>query len=175
VDLPEFLRTRIEPRPGDVVTRGPRSGREVIGRHRGAAFYTVGQRRGVGVTRPVPMYVLGTDLARNEVVVGYERDLYAKKVATAKPHWIAGRAPKPLWHGRTGRYDVAIRYRMEPAPAKVVNGRSGLAITFDEPQRGPTPGQFAVLYDGEELIGSGVISQNPLLKTRQAAKALATS
>ena len=170
IDLPEFLQTRIEPAPGDVVTRarGGRRGRaarpEVLGRHQGAAFYTVGQRRGVGVTRPVPMYVLGTDLKRNEVIVGYERELYAQKIATAKPHWVAGRAPKPLWHGRTGRYDVAIRYRMEPAPAKVINGPRGLQITFKEPQRGPTPGQFAVLYDGEELVGSAVISQNPLLR-----------
>ena len=160
IDLPEFLQTRIKQTPGNVVTRDG----EVLGRHQGAAFYTVGQRRGVGVTRPVPMYVLGTDLKRNEVIVGYERDLYAQKIATAKPHWVAGRAPNPLWHGRPGRYDVAIRYRMEPAPAKITNGPRGLQITFKEPQRGPTPGQFAVLYDGEELVGSAVISQNPLLR-----------
>ena len=152
IDLPEFLQTRIEPAPGKVVTLDG----EVLGEHQGAAFYTVGQRRGVGVTRPVPMYVLGTDLTRNEVIVGYDRELYAQKIVTAKPHWIS--------HGRAGRYDVAIRYRMAPAQAKVTAGPKGLQITFDEPQRGPTPGQFAVLYDGEELVGSAVISENPLLR-----------
>lgn len=170
IDVPEFLQTRIDQSPGEVVTPDG----EVLGKHRGAAFYTVGQRRGVGIdARPVPMYVLGTDLKRNEVVVGYERDLYANRISTEKPHWVAGRLPKPLWHGRTGRYDVAIRYRMEPAPAKVVNGPHGLEITFDEPQRGPTPGQFAVLYDGEELVGSAVITGNPLLAGRPAAKTAA--
>lgn len=159
IDLPEFLRSRIASEPGEVVTR---SG-DVIGRHHGAAFYTVGQRRGVGVTKPVPVYVLGTDLERNEVIVGYERELYAKTITTEKPHWVAGRAPKPLWHGRTSQYHVAIRYRMEPALAEVTNKPHGLEIRFDEAQRGPTPGQFAVLYDDEELVGSAVISGNPLL------------
>ncbi len=175
IDLPEFLRTRIASSPGDVVTADG----AVLGRHRGAAFYTVGQRRGVGVdAAAVPVYVLGTDLGRNEVIAGYERDLYAERIETEKPHWVAGRAPKPLWHGRTGCYDVAIRYRMEPAPAKVVNGPRGLRITFDEAQRGPTPGQFAVLYEGEELVGSAVIAANPLLPgrrptTRRAVRAKA--
>ena len=167
IDLPEFLQTRIKPQPGDVVTLDG----EVLGEHQGAAFYTVGQRRGVGVTRPVPMYVLGTDLERNEVIVGYERELYAEKIETEKPHWVAGRLPRPLWHGRTGRYDVAIRYRMEPAPAKVTAGPKGLQIAFDEAQRGSTPGQFAVLYDGEELVGSAVILGNPLVAKRSKSRA----
>jgi tRNA-specific 2-thiouridylase len=168
IDLPGFLQTRIDHQPGDVVTMDG----EIIGTHHGAAFYTVGQRRGVGVTKPVPVYVLGTDLAKNEVIVGYERELYANKIVTEKPHWTSGRAPKALWHGRTGRYDVAIRYRMKPAAAKVVSGPKGLQITFDEAQRGPTPGQFAVLYDGEELVGSAVITGNPLLGRDQSQESV---
>ncbi len=166
IDLPEFLQTRIKPQPGNVVTPDG----EALGEHQGAAFYTVGQRRGVGVTRPVPMYVLGTDLKRNEVIVGYDRELYAEKIETERPHWVAGRLPKSLWHGRTGRYDVAIRYRMEPAPATITAGPRGLTITFDEAQRGPTPGQFAVLYDGEELVGSAVVNGSGLLERLGARK-----
>lgn len=153
IDIPEFLGQRIKPKAGEVVTIDG----EVIGEHAGAVFYTVGQRRGVGVTKPVPMYVLGTDLERNRVIVGYDRELYANTIRTAKPHWISGAAPQ------SGRFEVMIRYRMQPAPAQVVVKDNGLEITFDEPQRGPTPGQFAVLYNGDELVGSAVISENPLV------------
>lgn len=153
IDLAEFLKDRIPARSGAVVTTDG----EVVGKHEGAAYYTIGQRRGIGVSKPVPLYVTKTDVTRNTVTVGYDRDLYRKTVYTEPPHWTSGRLPKPLWHGRTGSFDVAIRYRMKAVPAKVRATQDGLKIVFQEAQRGPTPGQFAVLYRGDELAGSAVI------------------
>ncbi len=146
VNISEFLKERIPATAGQVVTADG----EVVGEHEGAAFYTVGQRRGVGVSRSVPMYVLDTDIAMNQVVVGYDRDLYRREVATEFPHWLG----EP---GTSGQYDVVIRYRMQPEPAEVEVTDEGLAIRFADEQRGPTPGQFAALYRGEELVGSAVI------------------
>ncbi|MDP4000187.1 MAG: tRNA 2-thiouridine(34) synthase MnmA [bacterium] len=152
IDLKGFLEQKIDGEPGDVRTPDG----EVVGRHHGAAFYTVGQRRGVGVVKQVPMYVLKTDVETNTVTVGYEKDLYKEKVATEQPHWVIGEEPEELARG-DWRCEVSIRYRMQPAPATVRRTLSGLAIEFDEEQRGPTPGQFAVLYEENELIGSAVI------------------
>ena len=153
IDLGEFLKQRIPTKPGQVIdTDGV-----VVGEHDGAAYYTIGQRKGLGVAKGVPVYVTGTDVAKNTVTVGYDRELYQGSVFTERPHWLTGRAPKPLWHGRTGRYQVSIRYRMEPADADVTAAKDGLKIEFATEQRGPTPGQFAVLYDDEELVGSAVI------------------
>lgn len=150
INLTEFLGQRIPAETGPVRT----SDGTVVGEHQGAAFYTVGQRRGVGVSKPVPHYVLGTDLATNTVTVGLDRELYHRTVVTEPPHWLSGSAPDGL---ESNRLAVSIRYRMRPEPATVKLMRPGLGIRFDEPQRGPTPGQFAALYRDQELLGSAVI------------------
>lgn len=147
IDLAGFLKTRIPVRPGKVVNAQG----QTVGEHDGAAYYTIGQRKGLGVASGVPMYVTGTDVATNTVTLGHDRELYRRTVFTEPVHWIAGA------RSRKKRYDVSIRYRMQAAPARVEQSEEGLKITFDEAQRGPTPGQFAVLYDGDELVGSAVI------------------
>lgn len=147
IDLAEFLKTRIPVRPGSVVNAEG----EVVGEHDGAAYYTIGQRKGLGVASGVPMYVTSTDVKENTVTLGHDRELYREVVFTEPAHWLAGRAPN------FDRYDVSIRYRMQAAPARVERSDEGLKITFDEEQRGPTPGQFAALYNGDELVGSAVI------------------
>lgn len=146
LDIAAILKETIPTAAGDVVT--PQGA--VIGRHEGAALYTVGQRRGVGVSGAVPLYVLKTDVKTNIVTVGHDRDLYTRTVITEKPHWVAE-------DFGSGEFDVSIRYRMEASPAQVTVTASGSEITFDEEQRGPTPGQFAALYSGSELVGSAVI------------------
>lgn len=130
-----------------------REGRE-LGRHRGVHHYTIGQRRGLGLPDTTPYYVLALDAARKLVVVGKEDELYRREVRLSGIHWLAG-APPPL----PLQCLVKIRYRHQAAPAmlKVDAETGGLLLVFSDPQRAATPGQFAVLYQDDEMLGGGEI------------------
>ena len=132
-----------------------------IGTHQGAHFYTIGQRKGLGIGgRKESLFVLGTDIEANAIFVG-EGDshpgLYRKalKVETKDIHWVD--ACDEMREGERRRYMVRIRYRQPLQGAELIMDDDGLYILFDEPQRGITAGQFAAWYDGEVLLGSGVI------------------
>lgn len=128
------------------------SGRK-LGEHRGIMFYTVGQRRGLGVAAGVPLYVVAIDPARNAVIVGPESALYRDTLEAEDVSWVSGRAP-------TGPVRVAarIRYRAPEAPATLEPRTDGsVLVRFDEPQRAPTPGQAVVFYRGDEVLGGGII------------------
>lgn len=135
--------------PGDFVDEQG----NVLGRHRGLDHYTVGQRRGLGLSFSRPMYVTALDSARNAVVLGEGEALFSREVRTSAFHWIAGEPPAgPV------RCRAKIRYRHTEAPAEVYPQPDGsVHIEFDEPQRAATPGQAAVLYDGDEVLGGGTI------------------
>jgi tRNA-specific 2-thiouridylase len=133
---------------------------ETVGRHQGLAYYTLGQRQGLGVggTRgggPAPWFVSGKDLARNALIVVQGHDdprLYADVVETGTMHWITGAAPS----GR--RFAAKTRYRMADAPCALEPLAAGRwRVRFDAPQWAPTPGQYLVLYDGETCLGGAVI------------------
>lgn len=135
--------------PGEVVTT---SG-EVIGRHEGVHRYTVGQRRGLGVAAGRPMYVVEIDPAANRVVVGEEGELRRETCEVRDINWIPFAAPaEPL------RALVKIRHRHEAAAASVeALGAKTARVRFDVPQRAVTPGQAAVFYFDERVIGGGWI------------------
>ncbi|MGA9161120.1 MAG: tRNA 2-thiouridine(34) synthase MnmA [Actinomycetota bacterium] len=136
-------------REGEVVD----SDGHVLARHRGAATFTVGQRRGLGVSRPEPSYVLEVDPVANRVVVG-PGELLARSGAIAdRVSWVAGEPPSD------GPFeaDVKIRYRGEDVPAVVEPAGDRIRIEFRTPQRGVAPGQSAVVYRGPELLGGGRI------------------
>ncbi|PGH39146.1 MAG: tRNA 2-thiouridine(34) synthase MnmA [Candidatus Nephrothrix sp. EaCA] len=133
-----------------------------IGEHNGAHYYTIGQRRGLDIGGfEKPLFVLGTDTAENNIFVGmgerhpglFRKALFIKKEDV---HWVANSEMKV---GEERKYRARIRYRQVLQGAALRQEKEGLYILFDEPQRGITPGQFAAWYDGEELIGSGVIWQ----------------
>ena len=134
----------------------------VIGRHKGAARYTIGQRKGLGIGgRKESLFIIGTDVATNTIYVG-EGDshpgLYrrALRIEPDEMHWIEPR--KAMKPGESRHFDVRIRYR-QPLQGATLTVRDDAAyILFDEPQRGITAGQFAAWYDGDELVGSGVIT-----------------
>ena len=139
----------------------------VIGRHEGAQFYTLGQRKGLAIGgHKSPLFVIGTDIERNVIYVGEGEShpgLFrsALKINPDEIHWI--RPDLELKPGEEGRYRLRIRYRQALQGAVLKRTEEGLSIIFDEPQRSITPGQFAVWYadDGTsapEMIGSGVIS-----------------
>ncbi|MGH9836134.1 MAG: tRNA 2-thiouridine(34) synthase MnmA [Blastocatellia bacterium] len=135
--------------PGDIVTT---SG-EVVGQHQGIHRYTVGQRRGLGVSAPDPLYVVQVDAKNNRVVVGSSDDLLKREMTVERVNWIAIEdLTEPI------RVTVKIRSRADEAPATVSKREDGTAVvTFDEAQRAVTPGQAAVFYDGDVVVGGGWI------------------
>jgi tRNA-uridine 2-sulfurtransferase len=137
--------------PGPIVRRDG----SVVGEHTGLPFYTIGQRKGIGIAGPLPLYVLGTQPASNALVVGTLEELGQDRLTAGQVNWTSGRAPEgPI------RAEVKIRYRASPAWAEVTPLSGGRArVVFDHPLRDITPGQAAVFYDGEMCLGGGVIER----------------
>ncbi len=133
----------------------------IAGRHEGAQFYTVGQRKGLGVGgHAEPVFVIATDTAKNIVYVGeghHHKGLsrFCLAIAPDEIHWF--RDSLRMAPGEQRRYRVRIRYRQPLQSATLLMRENALYILFDSPQRGITPGQFAVWYSGDEMLGSGVI------------------
>jgi tRNA-specific 2-thiouridylase len=152
----DFLARYLPRTPGAMITPQGR----VVGTHQGLAYYTLGQRQGLGIggTRDGDTgawYVAGKDLAANRLIVvqGAEHPLLRRRdVDAGDVHWIAGAPPR-----LPGRYAAKTRYRMADAPCAVSAHRDALRARFDEPQWAPTPGQFLVIYDAEVCLGGGVI------------------
>jgi tRNA-specific 2-thiouridylase len=126
---------------------------QVLGRHEGIANFTVGQRKGLGVSSPSPLYVLNIDPASHRVTVGADAELATHTLRARNLNWISVSAlTAPM------RVRVKIRHRHEPAWAVVEPiGVDEVIAIFDEPQRAVTPGQSAVFYDGDEVVGGGWI------------------
>ena len=145
--LENVLRLRSE--PGDFIDG---SGR-ILGRHRGIVHYTVGQRRGLGLVSEKPLYVVGKDAAANTVTVGGEAELYASSMTVADLNFISvSNVTEPI------RAAVKTRYSQKEAPATLFPPEDGrMAVVFDSPQRAVTPGQAAVFYDGDTVLGGGTI------------------
>lgn len=156
VQVEDFLRTRIPEHSGPMVdTRG-----HVLGQHKGLAFYTIGQRQGLGLANG-PWYVVGRRWRKNELILGTlteQKLIFAKQCMVEHVHWVSG---KKL--GLVSNLLVRHRYRHPVYPASVVRRGRSLAITFSVAQRAITPGQSAVFYrrtaNGLECLGGGVIAK----------------
>ncbi len=137
--------------PGPIVTTGG----EELGRHDGVAFYTIGQRRGLGIGGGEPLYVIEISPDSRTIVVGRKEELLASEFVTESPCWISAESPEfPI------RCDVKIRYRHTASRATIEPGEPGtLRITFEKAQEAITPGQSAVFYDGDQVLGGGIIRQ----------------
>lgn len=152
-DYRRFLRRYAD----DAMQPGPiqRVGGEVLGEHEGLPNYTIGQRKGLGVSFAEPLYVLEKNAATNTLVVGTREELGRDHLTAHSINWIAGEPPdEPL------RAEVKIRYKAWPVAATVspVDGDCA-EVTFDEPLPDITAGQGAVFYDGDRVIGSGIIDK----------------
>ena len=134
---------------------------KIVGKHDGAQFYTIGQRKGLNIGgHKDSIFVIETDIPKNIIYVGEGHthkglSRSCLRVAPSEIHWI--RRDLAMEPGDIRRYRVRIRYRQPLQDATVIMRENGMYILFDTPQRGITPGQFAVWYDGEEMLGSGVI------------------
>ena len=127
---------------------------QVVGTHRGAVSYTIGQRKGLGLAMGAPVYVCGKDMARNTVTVGPNEALFSDTLIGSDWNWFPFETlTEPL------RVQAKARYNQPPQPATVYPEPDGNArVVFDEPQRALSPGQAVVLYDGDLVIGGGTIT-----------------
>ncbi|WP_444921995.1 tRNA 2-thiouridine(34) synthase MnmA [Microbulbifer sp. CnH-101-G] len=155
----DFLEQYLPAQPGDMET--PEG--EVMGRHAGLMYHTIGQRQGLGIggvkgAGEEPWYVVGKNLERNVLIVAqgaHHPLLYATGLTATQTHWINGAAP-----GESFRCQAKTRYRQPDQDCIVqVQEDGSLVVEFDEPQRAITPGQSLVLYDGEKCLGGAVIEQ----------------
>jgi tRNA-specific 2-thiouridylase len=138
-------------RPGPIVdTQGKR-----LGTHNGFVHYTIGQRRNLKIPSSTPLYVVGIDAPANTVIVGRQEELYCKGLSACEASFTSG---KPLVDGV--QVQAKIRYRAAPVPAAFhLVSDDRFCLYFEHPQRAVTKGQIAALYDGEELLGGGIIDQ----------------
>lgn len=188
VKLPDFLQQQLKPKKGKIIevpasvltekvianntsneledlTEAfhfrPEMGK-VVGEHSGAHYFTIGQRKGLNVGgTPLPLFVLATDVKENIIYVGQgdgHPGLYRKglKIDNKELQWI--REDMKMHVSEQREYDVRIRYRQKLEKATLIQKDEAMYILFENPQRGVAAGQFAAWYDGEELIGSGVIN-----------------
>jgi tRNA-specific 2-thiouridylase len=146
-----FLDRYIHLKEGEIVDLDGK----VLGKHRGIHHYTIGQRKGIGVAAAEPLYVVKLDPATNRVVVGNRASAGQADCIVRQMNWVSIAEPAaPI------RTEVQVRYRSQAVPASAIPlGDARLKLVFDEPQFGITPGQAAVLYDGEVLLGGGLIER----------------
>ena len=136
--------------PGPILTE---DGQE-LGQHAGLPFYTIGQRKRLGISSPMPLHVLHKDKRRNALVVGPRESLGRQKMIVRDLNWIAGKSPEP-----SDQVQIKIRYKAVPMAGSISNLGSGYArVEFEEPVFGITPGQGAVFYDNDICLGGGVIA-----------------
>ncbi|PIG91220.1 tRNA 2-thiouridine(34) synthase MnmA [Gloeocapsopsis sp. IPPAS B-1203] len=148
----QFLDKYITPKQGEIVDATGK----VLGQHEGVHHYTIGQRKGLGIAAAEPLYVIGLDAAMNRVIVGDRTNATQSECTVQRVNWVSIAEPTaPI------RAEVQVRYRSHPVPVTVIPlENSRVKLVFDEPQFSITPGQAAVWYDIDTVLGGGVIERN---------------
>lgn len=142
--------SHIKPKQGNIVNKEGK----VLGTHTGLYNYTIGQRKGLGISNPVPLFVLGFNKEKNEVIVGEESQLYKKEIMVSDINLLLVDEVKDWME-----VEVKTRYSSKLAKAKIKQEQDTIKVIFDEPQRAITPGQSAVFYIGDIVLGGGKICQ----------------
>lgn len=140
--------SNIKPKEGNIVN----SQGKILGKHTGLYNYTIGQRKGLGISNPVPLFVLGFNSVRNEVIVGEESELYKKEILVNNINLLLFDSIDTMLE-----VEVKTRYSSKAAKAKIIQEKDLIKVVFDEPQRALTPGQSAVFYIGDIVVGGGKI------------------
>jgi len=147
-DYGTFLCQYITVSPGDIVDG---SGK-VLGRHGGTAYYTIGQRHGLGLTTAEPLYIIGIDPAKSRLIVGSRDELLRPRLMASEVNWISGTPPAEQL-----TVTVKIRYRSPEVSATLYPALNSAEVSFEQPQPAITPGQAVVFYKDEEVLGGGTI------------------
>ncbi len=157
-DYAAFLEKEgLEARPGEIVNEKG----EIMGYHKGIHRYTIGQRRGLGIAAPHPLFVLDLDHARNRVIVGENKRVFSSSLVARNVCWVNGNPEKEV--------QARIRYGAEPAAARVRDlGDGSWKVEFRKPQRAVTPGQAVVFYRDEEVVGGGWIERDDRADIQEA-------
>ena len=137
------INSSLEPKEGNIVNAKG----EILGKHRGLYYYTIGQRKGLGISYSVPLFVLGFNKERNEVIVGEEKELYKQTLEVKDINLLLVDKIEDWLE-----VEVKTRYSAKQAKAKIVQDGHHIKIVFDEPQRALTPGQSAVFYQGDIVV-----------------------
>lgn len=145
----------------DLISKIPETGNiihkdgKVLGSHKGICFYTIGQRKGLGVSYKEPLYVININKATNSVIVGSENDLFKSELIVSNINWIA--FEKPL---KSFKAKVRVRYLHKEDDAEIIPEDNDKArIIFDNPQRAISPGQYAAFFDDDTVLGGGIIDE----------------
>ncbi len=142
---------------GPILTRDGRT----LGEHEGLPFYTIGQRKGLGIASPIPLYVMAKKVETNALIVGSEDELGSRDLTANQVNWIAGKAPEGQFRAEVKtRYTAGAAWAEITPTEEIYQGETipGFKAHFDLPQRDITPGQAAVLYDGDRVLGGGTIN-----------------
>jgi tRNA-specific 2-thiouridylase len=128
----------------------------ILGKHKGISAYTVGQRKGLGIPSSAPLYVSHIDAETRNIILCRENELYRTKVYAENCRYFAGELPAEPFEA-----NVSLRYTKKPGRATVTAiAKDQVIIEFTEPQRAPAPGQSAVFFNGDDLLGGGIISHS---------------
>jgi len=148
-----FLDQYLAPKPGTIVDEQGK----ILGHHEGIQYYTIGQRKGLGIAHHEPLYVTRLDVGRNQVVVGPRSSGQSQECGVHRVNWLSIPLPdNPL------STQVQVRYRAPAVPATLIPQNDGnVRLIFDEPQFGVTPGQAAVFYQDDRVLGGGIILNEP--------------
>ena len=153
--MQRFIDKHIEPNEGEIVHVNGK----VLGMHNGIQHFTVGQRKGLGIAWPEPLYVKSLDKVKNIVFVADKSDLFNKEAIISKVNWVSIEEPK-----QEIKVEAQIRYRSHPVKGTLIplknldNPSTTFKLIFEESQSSVTPGQAAVFYKGEILLGGGLIN-----------------
>lgn len=152
VGIKDFLKQYVKSKPGDIIDK---NSSKIIGQHDGAIFYTYGQRQGLGVGGGLPYYVVGKNMQKNEVYVTTDlndKGMWRQELSLADVHWI--NAPAEPTH----KYTVRTRYRADLVDAeKIEITQDGIKLKLTDEVRAITPGQSAVIYEGDRVVGAGIV------------------
>jgi tRNA-specific 2-thiouridylase len=144
----EFIKEQVTLKPGDIIDiKG-----NILGKHKGLALYTIGQRHGLGISSNEPYYVIQLDNVNNRIIIGLKENLKRKSLLAGQLNWISGKPPEIATE-----ITAKIRYKAPEVPVQITLREHVAEVEFSEAQAAITPGQSIVFYRGKEVIGGGII------------------